>query len=224
MQTNIQVLGLGIYSSGEAARLIGAKRSEVVNWALGASDRSPLWRSQYADLIHSREIGFADLVELRVVKAMRNAGLSLQSIRFAIDTARERFGIERPLSTARFKIDGHEILLDLEEEEGLVSLSKRRAGQKVFRVIVQQSLSDLEFDDERPSRWLPKNARRIVIDPARLFGQPILEDYGVSTRVLKEDYDHFGNLGYVAKAHDLPESQVRAGVNFERSLDGQGPL
>jgi uncharacterized protein (DUF433 family) len=195
-----------------------------VRWTYGAAGRPPLWRAYYSDLADSRELSFAELTELRVVKAMRRAGLSLQSIRFAIELARDRFGLEKPLSTRSFKVDGKEILLVVQEEGGLVSLSSRHAGQSVFREIVQQSLSDLEFDGERPLRWAPRGARGIVIDPRRLFGQPILGDYGVSTRTLRDDYDTFGDLQYLSSIYEIPREKVRAAINFERSLDGQGSV
>lgn len=222
LHANLQILGLGIYSTSEAARLINASRSEIARWTYGASDREPLWHAYYSDIADSREISFADLMELRVVKAMRRAGLSLQSIRFAINLARERFEMERPLSTTCFKVDGKEILL--EAEGALVSLSKNHAGQRVFREIVQQSLNDLEFEGERPARWVPKSARSIVIDPSRLFGQPILDEYGVATRTINEDYQAFKDIKYISNIYEIPTAMVREAINFERRLDGQGPV
>lgn len=222
LHANLQILGLGIYSASEAARLIDASRSEIAHWTYGGADREPLWHAYYSDLADSREISFADLMELRVVKAMRAAGLSLQSVRFAINLARERFGMERPLSTTCFKVDGKEILL--EAEGGLISLSKTHAGQKVFREIVQQSLNDLEFEGERPARWVPKSARSIVVDPGRLFGQPILDDYGVATRTLREEYEIFEDIKYISNIYEIPIGKIREAINFERRLDGQSPV
>jgi hypothetical protein len=57
-----------------------------------------------------------------------------------------------------------------------------------------------------------------------LFGQPILGDYGVSTRTLRDDYDTFGDLQYLSSIYEIPREKVRAAINFERSLDGQGSV
>lgn len=222
MPLDFQILGKGIYTPREAARLVGMKPQDVRRWTRGSGPTLPLWNAYYQDLDDSSEISFLDLIEVRVVSSLRKNGVTLQAIRYAIEFAESRFGIERPLASLRFKTDGKEILIDALENDGeLTSLSPKRAGQKVFGSIVQQSLLDLEFQNDRPVRWKPQKFKNVVIDPERSFGDPILNDYGVSTRVLGDEYTVFSDLKYLSQIYEIPVNIIKNAINFERNLDGQ---
>ncbi|MEZ5869680.1 MAG: hypothetical protein R3D46_15135 [Defluviimonas denitrificans] len=66
------------------------------------------------------------------MKAFRDAGVSLQAIRYAIDLAEEKFGVVRPLARKQFKLDGAEILMEaIEQDEGLAwPFQKKDRGRK----------------------------------------------------------------------------------------------
>jgi len=225
MPLDLQILGSGVYTPREAARLTGVTPRDVLRWTRGSGPSEPLWGAYYLSLDDSTEISFLDMLEIRVVAALRRADVSLQAIRFAIDFAQRSYGIDRPLASLHFRTDGKEILIEALEGDGeLTSLSRKRAGQKVFKQIVAQSLEDLDYEDERPVRWRPQKSRHVVIDPARSFGDPLLDESGVSTRMLREEFDAFGNLRYLSKIYEIPEAQIRSAVNFERALDGQGTV
>lgn len=225
MPLDLQILGSGVYTPREAGRLIGVKQRDVLRWTRGSGASEPLWRSYYLPLDNSTEISFLDMLEIRVVAALRGAGVSLQAIRFAIDFAQREYNIDRPLTSKRFRTDGKEILIEALEEDGdLTSLSRKRAGQKVFKIIVEQSLRDLDYDDERPIRWRPRKSRFVVIDPARSFGDPILDEFGISTHVIREEFNAFGDIRYLSRIYEIPDAQIKSAVNFERALDGQGTV
>jgi uncharacterized protein (DUF433 family) len=166
------------------------------------------------------EISFADLVEVRVVLAMRRANIPLQSIRFAISFAERKYGIERPLASQSFKTDGTEILMEAIEQDGeFVSLSKKRPGQKVFREIISQSLNDLEYEDDRVARWRPRGHPRVVIDPSRSFGDPLLDSYGISTGIIYREFQKFKDASYLSKIYEIPLVDIKESIKFETSLD-----
>lgn len=215
------ILGHGVYTPREAARLVGTNAQQVLRWTRGSGPSKPLWRAYYQFLDQDiTEISFVDLIEVRVVSAMRRANISLQAIRFAISFAQEKFGIERPLASQTFKTDGTEILMAALECDGdLVSLSKKRPGQKVFSEIVSQSLNDLEYEHDRVARWRPKGHSAVVIDPMRSFGDPILDHYGISTGTLYKEYLEFRDAGYLASIYEIPMAAVKESVRYESSLD-----
>ncbi|MGV6848404.1 MAG: hypothetical protein ACWA5A_08500 [Marinibacterium sp.] len=215
------ILGQGVYTPREAARLVGTSPQQVLRWTRGSGPHEPLWKAHYQFLDGDiTEISFHDLVEVRVVAAMRRASISLQAIRYAISLARDKFGIDRPLASQSFKTDGTEILMGAVEGDGdYVSLSKKRPGQKVFREIVSQSLKDLEYEGEFAARWRPSGYSQVVIDPARHFGDPILDKYGISTKTLYDENKGFNDLKYLSKLYEIPEPIIRVGVAFEANLD-----
>jgi uncharacterized protein (DUF433 family) len=223
------ILGFGVYTPREAARLVGSNAQQILRWTRGSGPNEPLWNARYQFLDDDiTEISFIDLIEARVVSAMRRAGISLQSIRFAMQYAQCAFNLERPLASQSFKTDGREILMEAVEQDGeFVSLSKNRPGQKVFAEIVSQSLNDLEYDDHYAARWRPKGFPDVVIDPKRFFGEPILDEYGLSTSMVARELKEFEDFAYLARIYEIPIAKLKLGVAFERSLDeayGQRPI
>jgi uncharacterized protein (DUF433 family) len=220
MPLDAPIFGEGIYRPREAARLIGLTPQDVLRWTRGSGPNAPIWPAHYQFMKDATEISFLDLIELRAVRTLRLGGISIQSIRYAIQLAKEKFGIERPLSTVQFKTDGPEILMDAVEQDGeLVSLARKRPGQKVFRRIVDQSVSGLEYEKSRLMRWRPQAATHVVIDPSRAFGAPIVDGLGVSTEVLFREWDRSRNYRYVSRLYEVPEHLVRDAVHFEDSLN-----
>lgn len=222
MPLDIEILGKGVYSPREAARLIGSTPQEVMRWTRGSGPYEPLWNAYYQPLQDTTELNFADLIEIRIVRSFRKANISMQAIRFAIQFATEKFGISHPLTAIGFKTDGQEILMEAVEKDGeYVSLSKKRPGQKVFAEIIRQSLVDLEYEEDTVARWRPKAAKGIVIDPARYFGDPILDKFGVSTSILAKENSIFNDINYLSSIYEIPKKDISEALKFEKSLDSQ---
>lgn len=216
----MDIFGKGIYSPRQAARLVGGSAQEIRRWTRGSGPTEPLWHAYYQDLDDTAELSFADLIEVRVVRAFRQAGVSTQAIRFAILFAQQKFGVERPLSTMEFKTDGSEILMQAVEKDGeFVSLAKARPGQKVFSEIVKQSVKDLEYEGETVARWRPHKTKDVVVDPSRQFGAPIIDEFGVSTATLYEEFGVFDDPRYLAKVYEIPLRLVNEAIRFEQQLD-----
>lgn len=237
------VLGRGVYGAAEALRLINFQRADaahrgaselrrkvsrntVARWLYGykhGETRSePLWHPDYTPTEEETllEVSFRDLIELRFVKAFRDAGLSLQTIRECFSRAVEAVHDERPFSTLRFRTDGKTIFLkitrDIQEGE-FVDLKRR---QNVFYSFVEPSLHDLEFDADIVTRWFPLGISRksIVIDPTRAFGRPIVNDGGVPVETVVRAAKVEGSPERVAKLYELPVAAVRDAIALQQQL------
>jgi uncharacterized protein (DUF433 family) len=234
-------LGRGVYSATEGLRLLNfsrpgmapsdrVSRNTVARWLRGyehggdadqtnKAHSPPLWQPDFVNDDDLIEISFRDLIELRFVKAFRDIGLSLNTIRECYQRAAEEVHDARPFSTQRFRTDGKTIFLEITEgvKEGkLVDLRRR---QNVFKTIVEPSLRDLEFETSTVARWFPLgiNKRTVVIDPARSFGQPIVS-VGVPTETLANAMKVEGSIEAVAALYDVPKGDVRSAIDFERRL------
>jgi len=160
-------------------------------------------------------------MEVRVADAFIRRGISAQKVRRAIDLAREMVGVERPLSTQRFRTDGQSIFLQIareDREDALIDLFKR---QYAFREIIDPSLTNIEFDpDGLPSRWWPRGKPAgIVVDPTRSFGQPIEAETAVPVAALSAAVNAEGSIEGAARAWDVPVRAVRRAVNFTMAFD-----
>ena len=219
--------GVGAYTPAEAARLLHMQPVTLRRWLYGYDyeheseqrRQPPLWQSQYAGEQDGPLLGFRDLVEARIVHALRKSHIGLPTIRLCIDRAREMLGEDHPFSTRAFKSDGKRIFLEITkgiEEPHLIDLKDR---QLVFRDFVLPSLHGLEFGEDRAERWwLLPSKKTIVADPKRSFGQPIIHRTGLLTSRVVQEVKAEGSVDRVAKLYDLPIGAIRDALQFESSL------
>jgi uncharacterized protein (DUF433 family) len=235
-----KVLGRGVYGATEALRLINFKRrpdphgryisrQTVRRWLRGYDyvvgegvkrHSAPLWEPDYSNEDDTIELSFRDLIELRFVKAFRDVGLSMPTIRACFERAVEEVRDPRPFSTQRFRTDGKTIFLEITHDvrEGeLVDLKRR---QMAFHRILEPTLHGLEFDADVVARWFPLGMSRksIVVDPARSFGRPIIDAAGVPTEVISTAIAVEGSPERVAKIYEVPLPAVRDAVDFQKQL------
>lgn len=221
----LPLIGIGLYTPAEAARLTGIPAGKLSRWlrgyGSGARQHEGLWTPQI-DIGDDRVyLGFRDLMEARTVSAFAESGLSPQFIRRAIVVARELIKDSHPLSTRRFKTDGRTIFLEVAKEEGaedasLIDIVRR---QYAFRQIVERSLKDVEFDGIAPVRWFPANRQAgVVVDPARSFGQPIDDETGIPTAVLAAAAKAEGGIKEAAGAWHVDPGTIRRAIAFEDRL------
>lgn len=223
-----ELIGIGLYTPAEAARLVDVPAGKIARWlkgySAGGQPHDPLWSPQ-VDLGDGRTyLGFRDLLEVRVAAAFIAHGVSPQRIRAAIRMAREVYGFAHPLATTRFRTDGKSIFLRVATEDGTDAekLLDTATRQYVFAEVIAASLKGVEFDAAgQPVLWRPLGRRGgIVVDPARAFGQPIEESSSVPTRILAAAA-RTGGVAGAALAYDVPEAAVRRALDFEDGLSAR---
>lgn len=228
---NVIPLGIGYYTTAEAARLLKTSQRNIARWLGGYSYRNaqgevanapPLWRPQLPRFDEALEIGFHDLIELRFVLAFLGGDVGLNVLRRCLENARAILGVERPLSTRRFRTDGKSIFLEsLRETAGdeASSLVDLKTNQLVFKQIVEQTFRDLDLIDDSVVRWRPFHGKpSIVVDPGRSFGKPLVAEFGVPTSALASVAKAEGSPNRAARLFEVPLSAVNDAIAFERSL------
>lgn len=180
----------------------------------------PVVHSQIDPIDGHVAIGFLDLIETRFVDAFRSAGVSWRSLRLAHERACELIGSSHPFSTEMFRSDGRHIFADITSETGEPILLNLASNEFAFKRILAPYLYDgLEFADQQAARWWPMGTRRrVVIDPARSFGQPIVAREGLPTAVLANAYRVEKSVEAVARWYDVEKRSVRDAVEFEQRL------
>ncbi|MEW6155127.1 MAG: MerR family transcriptional regulator [Actinomycetota bacterium] len=120
--------GAGGYRGPQVCKIVGITYRQLDYWA-----RTDLIRPSIADARGSgsqRRYSYRDLVELKVIKSLLDAGVSLQSARVAIEYLRSN--LDGDLSAARLVLNGPASVLVRSDGE-LVDLMRR--GQGVFSVV-----------------------------------------------------------------------------------------
>ncbi|MGH7720939.1 MAG: DUF433 domain-containing protein, partial [Gemmatimonadaceae bacterium] len=162
----------------------------------------------------------ADLLEVRFLNAFREYGVSWKAIRIASQRARELLGLKHPFSSRRFSTDGRTILAQFVTETGdEVMLDLVRTQYELEQIISRYLFGQIEFDDhDAPSRWWPvEGSRRIVIDPQRSFGSPVVNSEGVPTRVLARAVQVEDSFEVVASLFRVDPISVAEATEYELS-------
>jgi DNA-binding transcriptional MerR regulator len=118
------------FSGKKAADIVGISYRQLDYWA-----RTDLVRPTLADARGSgsrRRYSYRDLLELKLVKTLLDAGIKLESIRGAFGYLRDRLGED--LSTAKLVIVGNSAVLVRENDE-LIDVVNRYQGQGVLNLL-----------------------------------------------------------------------------------------
>jgi uncharacterized protein (DUF433 family) len=215
--------GIGIYTAPEAARMVGMNANTLKRWLLGydhdGKQEAELWKPQYVAGDDGLLLGFRDLVEARIVYALRQKGIGLQTIRICIERARTIVEDDRPFSTSQFKTDGKNIFLEIAKELAEPELIDLRKRQGVFRHVVEPSLQGLDFGESGAERWwLLPGKKTVVADPHRAFGQPIIAETGMTTARAAQIVKAEGSIERAAKVYEMPVRLLRDALAYQQHL------
>lgn len=139
------------YRAPQVCNLVGITYRQLDYWA-----RTDLLRPSLAVAQGSgsqRLYSFGDIVQLRVVKRLLDAGMSLKKIRQAMDLLRAQLDSDTPLADVTLLSDGNTIYAAHSADE-VVDVFRR--GQGVFGIAVGPVQAEMEgeihrlFPEEQP--------------------------------------------------------------------------
>jgi DNA-binding transcriptional MerR regulator len=122
------------FSGRRAAEIVGITYRQLDYWA-----RTDLVRPSLADANGSgsrRSYSYRDLLELKVIKSLLDAGIRLESVREAFSYLRDHLGED--VTTANLVIRGSSVLVSTDEE--LVDVVRR--GQGVLNILPLGGVKD----------------------------------------------------------------------------------
>ena len=212
----------GIYDVPEAARYLRAslhggvvyavQPAKMLRWIRRGVASPGLVDVDGRDLL----IAFGDLVSLRIVVALRAAGVGWDKIDEAERWLREETGCERPFATETLWTGQGRVFADLRQR--LIDASS--AGQLAFGMLRDYLLPvhGLLFDAEThmASSWEP--ASGVVLEPDVQFGSPCLKGTRIPTRTLAGMVEAGDSVEWVAAAYDISPDEVRAACDWESRL------
>jgi uncharacterized protein (DUF433 family) len=222
-------VGVGVYTLPEAAHLIQTNTIRVRRWLegyrfptkAGTGESPPLFKPQLPQIAGHPAIGFLDLVELLFIKAFRDYGVTLQTIRRAAREAGRRWNTDHPFCLERFATDGRTIFSMIEGEVGERLLLDLTRNQLAFLSILQPFLTQLDYSrvGTGVDRWWPLGRRKpVFLDPGIAFGRPVVADNLVPTEVLYQAVKANESESEVARWYGVSVSAVRVALQFERKL------
>src|SRR4051794_1654659 len=213
-----------MYGVAEAAALLGLRADRARAWLDGYEREG----AQYAPVIRAESTGedlvtWGEFVELGYLREYRRKGVPLQRLRPVVDELRREFATPYPLATARPYILGKELVLDLQERNGIppaIAIVIRSGQQILLAHDAQRFFKKVEFDPPGQGdvrRLRPAGlASPVVIDPLVRFGRPSVQ--GVATDRLWELFDAGEPIEQIADGYEMPTEEIRAAIAYEEQL------
>jgi DNA-binding transcriptional MerR regulator len=141
------------YSGTKAAKLVGISYRQLDYWARTGLIEPSL---NPASGSGSRRLySYRDLLELRVVKSLLDAGIKLESVRLAFGYLRDRADVD--IASAHLVINGGDVMLCTGDDE-LFDVMRRR-GQGVLNILdIGGVKSGLDAELDEPAAPAPEVA------------------------------------------------------------------
>jgi len=131
--------GRGGYRAPQVCRLVGITYRQLDYWARTKLITPSLKQASGSGT--QRLYSFADVVQLKVVKRLLDAGMSLKRIRSAVEMLRDQLDTDKPLADVTLLSDGKTIYAADTEQE---VVDVFRGGQGVFGIAVGPVQDDVE--------------------------------------------------------------------------------
>ncbi len=150
----------------------------------------------------------------------RDAGVSLQKIRKALQYIEAELGTVHTLASQRILTDGVDLFWkfqELERESDLHIVNIARGGQKAFPEVISAYLREIEWGtDQFAKRWWPEVGHRdVVVDPGKGFGAPTIASTGIRTEDVFQRFEAGESLLSLAKDFGLTIGRVEAAIRAE---------
>ena len=213
---------VGIYDVPETARYLkaatygevvyGVTSAKLIRWI-----RRGIASPDLVDL-HGNEllIAFEDLISIRVIAALRAAGVRWSEIERTEQWLRARIGTSRPFATEFLWTGQGEVFIDWTQR----LLSASRNGQLALGLLKDYliPIHGLMFSEETrvATSWEPLEG--IVLEPQIQFGSPCIKGTRIPTRTIAGMIEAGDSVDWVVDVYDLTIDEVNAACEWESRL------
>ena len=211
----------GIYEASEASRFIATTlRTDT---PLNITSRKVIYwirrglTARDLTIIPGRELllAFEDVISMRVIAALRAAGVKFSRIYEAEKWLREVTGHPRPFATEMLWTEKSDIFVDMKRK--LIAAS--RSGQYAFQILEEYLIPvhGIRFNEQHVAQnWEPRT--NILLDPLIQFGAPCIKGTRIPTRALWGMVMGGDTIEYVAQSYHLTVEHVQNAIDWEDAL------
>jgi uncharacterized protein (DUF433 family) len=208
-----------VYGTNQVDHLLALKTGTARRWIDGYKRSGKV----YPPIVRVEATGeelvtWGEFVETRLLAEYRDAGVPIVHMRRAVEKLREEFNTRYPLAHARpfLDVEGKELVRRIQDETQLehrLHLVVVRNNQVMLSPEAARFVQAVEYDQEIVGRLHPTQARHVVIDPLRHFGDPAVRN--VPTEVIAELIRAGDSMEMVANLYDLQIDEVEDAVRYE---------
>ena len=214
---------VGIYGAPEAARYLNAadgaeKAYRVTSTGLIRWIRRGLASLDLVD-VHGAELTltFEDLISMRVIAALRGAGVGWAEIKKSAAWLREATGAKRPFASEYLWTGQGQVYADWTSR----LIAAGRNGQTAFEILRKYliPIHGLTFDADSgmATAWTP--AKGVRLHPRIQFGAPCIENTRIPTAAIYGMVKGGDSPEFTAKSYRISIESVEAALDWEYRID-----
>lgn len=221
MFENSLQLGNGIYTVPEIAQILRLPYPKVYKWITTYWDGElgTAYKQHYSWSVgNTKAVGFHTLIEFYVMMQFTEAGVKIREVLNAHKYLSKKYNTHFPFALKQviddITTDGNKIFLNVEGD--ILTLD----GSQQFNLhLVNIFFKKLEFDsDMLASRFWPLGKeKKIVCDPHRKFGQPIIEGTGIQSEAIYRMYLAKEPIPFIASLYEITPQKVKHAIEFHQS-------
>lgn len=207
-----------LYTVTEAATYLGMPPRTLWDWTRGPHAVERMIATAAPASRRDPIIPFVGLAEGMVLRAFRQAGLTMPYVKKALRALRqyaEEQGITAEYALASQKLHKHGAKILYEYSDAVADAETRKyfelvSRNGVFTQVVEGHLERIFYEDEWASRLiLPKPRRKIVVvDPNRASGQPLTIKGGARIVDIIDRFRGDESLERISRDFGVPERDV----------------
>jgi len=209
-----------MYSFTEVAHLSHVSVGTVRNWLLGYTVEQgtvePLFKGQFDE---EKACSFLQLIEIVVAAGFRKSEhVPFRTVRLAYENAKKLYKYEYPFAHVELKAYGGHIV-HIIRVPGISLQAIDQPEQFTLPDLVQETLSQLEYEYELANRWWPvgKNIP-IVVDPQISAGLPVVEGRGITVEAIHKRFKANQKMDFIAKDFDLEFGIVEEVIRYAEKV------
>lgn len=225
-----ECIGQGLYTLSEAAFFARVRPQTLARWMFGDSRGESVISPQYRDP-DEKLASFLDFVEALTIRAIRvrHPQIPLHRIREAYKEAETRYDVTHPFArrhTTFLLGDSKTIIIRLRDDD-YRELAGPSRGNRMIAEVVETHLHDLSFSDSGVAceycAWpplAPEGASKIIMNPKRAFGEPVVLRCGYTAETLWEASGIEGGTEAAARAYGVHKEDVELACGYYDHLRG----
>lgn len=216
----LKMIGEGIYTLAEVSRLTEVHPSTVRTWFKGRPDdagRGCIFQSDYPPVGRDFAVSFLDMIDVLVAGQLRlRHHVPMWMVRQAHKVLQKELGTKHPFCHSDLYTDGRRVFISAANTLGEDRLHDVVSRQQFFAHI-KEKLDRVVYSESTKHACQWRLAKGVILDPSISMGKPIIENTGVTTYVIANQYfANKENASLVADLYEITENNVLNAVKFER--------
>jgi len=218
MLENSLKLGNGIYTTQEIAQILRLPYAKVYKWITTYWDGElgKVYEKNYSWSVgNTKAVGFHTLIEFYVMMQFAEAGVKIREVLNAHKDLSKKFNTNFPFAVKNvidnITTDGNKVFLNIDGD--IITLD----GSQQFNLhLVKIFFKKLEFDNDMlASRFWPLGKdHKIVCDPHRKFGQPVIEGTSIQAEAIYRMYLAKEPISFIASIYEISVKKVKDAIEF----------